>query len=222
VSAISSLVVFDLDGTLIDSRRDLAESTNEMLATYGAPPLPIDRVAMMVGEGAKKLVQAALAAVGLDPQEPDALARFREIYDRRLLLHTRPYDGIGDVLRELASARRLAVLTNKPDAPTNRLLAAFDLTKYFRVVIGGDASWPRKPDPAGLDAIMRDEDATAASTWLVGDSMIDVETARNAGTRVCVALYGFGQARGELVLRPGEATARTPRDVLQIVQGHRP
>lgn len=85
------LVVFDLDGTLIDSRLDLAESTNEMLAAYGAAPLPIDDVAGMVGEGARMLVERALAAAGRDPQTPDALARFREIYDRRLLVHTLPY-----------------------------------------------------------------------------------------------------------------------------------
>jgi phosphoglycolate phosphatase len=83
-----SLIVFDLDGTLIDSRLDLAESTNEMLETYGAPALPVDVVAGMVGEGAKVLVQRALAAAGRSPDEPDALQRFRAIYDRRLLIHT--------------------------------------------------------------------------------------------------------------------------------------
>src|SRR6188768_555259 len=95
-----ALVVFDLDGTLIDSRLDLAESTNEMLATYGAPALPIDQVAMMVGEGARKLVERALAASGLDPAEPDALSRFRRIYDRRLLLNTRPYPGVPEMIAE--------------------------------------------------------------------------------------------------------------------------
>src|ERR1043165_9124606 len=147
-------MVFDLDGTLIDSRLDLAESTNEMLSTYGAPPLAIDRVAMMVGEGARKLVERALDASGLDPAEPDALTRFRDIYDRRLLIHTKPYDGVPEMVDEARALGALAVLPNKPDAPPRRLLDAFGLTSRFRRVIGGDSDHARKPDPAGLRALM--------------------------------------------------------------------
>ena len=208
-----SLIVFDLDGTLIDSRRDLAESTNEMLATYGAAPLPIDDVARLVGEGAKVLVERALAATGRDPREPDALARFREIYDRRLLVHTRPYPRIPDVVRELAEGNVLAVLTNKPEVPSRRLLEAFDLDRHFRYVTGGDSGAARKPDPAGLEALMRDCGASPGRTWLVGDSMIDVETGRRAGVRICVALYGFGQLRGELELTGDEVTVNSPSEI---------
>jgi phosphoglycolate phosphatase len=212
------LIVFDLDGTLIDSRRDLAESTNEMLATYGARALPIDQVAMMVGEGARKLVERALEASGLDAAEPEALARFRQIYDRRLLFHTKPYDGVPDMLEAARALGPLAVLTNKPDEPTRRLLDAFGLAQHFRHVIGGDADHARKPDPSGLQALMAECESTPAATWLVGDSMIDVETARRAGTRMCVALYGFGHLRGELVLDGSEATARTPAEVTTILR----
>jgi phosphoglycolate phosphatase len=212
-----SLIVFDLDGTLIDSRLDLAESTNEMLATYGAPALPVDRVAMMVGEGARKLVEAALTAAGLNPAEPEALDRFRSIYDRRLLIHTRPYEGIAETVERASRVAPLAVLTNKPDAPSRRLLEAFDLARYFRRVIGGDSAHARKPDPQGLRALMDEFGARPETTWLVGDSMIDVETARRAGTKMCVALYGFGHLRGELVLEGTEATARTPSDIGAIV-----
>jgi len=213
------LIVFDLDGTLIDSRRDLAESTNEMLASYGAPALPIDDVTMMVGEGARKLVERALAASGLDPAEPDALARFRRIYDRRLLRHTKPYDGVTEMVAQVRALGPLAVLTNKPDEPTRRLLDAFDLSPSFRRVIGGDSSYARKPDPAGLQALMGEFDATPETTWLVGDSMIDVQTARNAGTQMCVVLYGFGQQRGELVLDDRESRAETAADVTRILSG---
>ena len=213
-----SFVVFDLDGTLIDSRLDLAESTNEMLGTYGAPPLPVDRVAMMVGEGARKLVERALEAAGLDPAEPEALARFLDIYGRRLLVHTRPYDGIPGAITRLSGTHTLAVLTNKPGEPTRRLLDAFGLSPHFRRVVGGDSEYARKPDPAGLQAMMQEQGATASDTWFVGDSMIDVETARRAGVRLCVALYGFGQLRGELVLDGTEALARTPGDIVNIIQ----
>jgi phosphoglycolate phosphatase len=211
------LIVFDLDGTLIDSRRDLAESTNEMLESYGAPALPIDRVAMMVGEGARKLVERALAASSLDPAEPDALSRFRRIYDRRLLLHTRPYPGVPEMIAQARALGPLAVLTNKPEEPTRALLDAFDLSSSFRRVIGGDSSYPRKPDPAGLLALMNEFESTPPTTWMVGDSMIDVETARRAGTRMCVALFGFGQLRGELVLDGGESQARTAADITDIL-----
>ena len=212
-----SLIVFDLDGTLVDSRRDLAESTNEMLATYGASPLPIDAVARMVGEGARKLVERALAAAELDPAEPDALRRFLEVYDTRLLIHTRPYDGMVDTVRLLAGRHTLAVLTNKPAAPTRRLLDAFEFSTHFRRVIGGDSEWGRKPDPAGLQALMRECGATPASTVMVGDSMIDVETARRAGVRMCVALYGFGQSRGELVLDGTEWTVTRPDEIPAVL-----
>lgn len=212
-----SLVVFDLDGTLIDSRRDLAESTNEMLASYGAAALPLDRVAMMVGEGARKLVEAALAAAGVDPQEPEALGRFLEIYDRRLLEHTRPYDGVPEMLEAVGATARMAVLTNKPERPTRRLLEAFGLDRSFEHVIGGDSAHARKPEPDGLQALMRLSGTTKESTWLVGDSMIDVETARRAGTRMCVVLYGFGHLRGELVLTEREVTASAPQEIRGVV-----
>jgi phosphoglycolate phosphatase len=212
-----SLIVFDLDGTLIDSRLDLAESTNEMLVGLGAPPLSVDAVGMMVGEGARRLVERALAASGLAVSADAALTRFREIYDRRLLIHTRPYEGIPETVAALSARHSLAVLTNKPDAPSRRLLEAFDLAGRFPFVIGGDTAIPRKPDPAGLEALMREASATPASTWLVGDSMIDVETARRAGTRMCVALYGFGHLRGELRLSGSEHVVRTPREIIEVV-----
>jgi len=215
---VSRLVVFDLDGTLIDSRLDLAESTNEMLVSYGARALPVDTVAAMVGEGARLLVERALAASGLSPAEPNALDRFRAIYDRRLLIRTRPYDGIAAVVERASTRASLALLTNKPEPPTHRLLDAFGLARYFPRVIGGDAAFPRKPDPAALRFLMTEAGATPATTLMVGDSMIDIETARRAGTPVCVAMYGFGKLRGELVLRGDELVAETPADVGLVIE----
>jgi phosphoglycolate phosphatase len=212
------LIVFDLDGTLIDSRRDLADSTNEMLGAYGAAPLPADQVAMMVGEGARVLVERALHASGLYPDVSEALRRFREIYDERLLHHTRPYAGIPEIVKSLHVTAVLAVLTNKPEAPTRRLLDAFDLSQWFSRVIGGDSAYARKPDPAGLNALMSESGVPASSTWLVGDSMIDVETARRAGCRMCVVRYGFGQLRGELVLDGSETVADLPLEIPRLIE----
>ena len=212
------LIVFDLDGTLIDSARDLADSTNEMLATFGAPALPNAVVLSMVGEGAKKLVERAMSASELDPAEPAALARFREIYDRRLVVHTRAYDGIPEVLDAAATLMPLAVLTNKPEAPTRRLLDALALARFFRWVIGGDGAFPRKPDPAALRHLVAAAGVDPAHTLYVGDSNVDVDTARRAGVPMCLARYGFGFLRGETGLDAADWTIEEPRELLAIIQ----
>jgi phosphoglycolate phosphatase len=205
------LIIFDLDGTLIDSHVDLANSTNEMLGVFGAPPRPVEELAGFVGEGAKVLVQRALAAAGLDHADRKrALDLFREIYGRRLLEHTRPYPHIPDVIQRVSRLADLAVLTNKPEAPSRQLLEAFGLSGAFRWVIGGDSDFPRKPDPASTHHLMRSAGAVSETTLFVGDSMIDVETARRAEVRVCVAGYGFGHLRGELRLRDDEPSLPSP------------
>src|SRR5262245_42980764 len=144
------LVVFDLDGTLIDSRRDLADATNALIAELGGKPLSVEAVTAMVGEGAAVLVRRALTASGLAPQTPGALDRFLAHYGERLTVHTRPYDGLIDALSALRSeGRDLAVLTNKPGRPSREILDRLELTPYFSQVIGGDTAAGRKPDPTG-------------------------------------------------------------------------
>jgi phosphoglycolate phosphatase len=187
------LIVFDLDGTLIDSRRDLADAANALLASEGAPQLSEERIGRMVGDGAATLVARAFDASGV--QRPaDALERFLALYDERLLNHTRPYPGIPDVLEALGRLAPLALLTNKPLASTRRILAGLDLARYFPddAVIGGDGPFPRKPDPAGLQHLSARAHVDAASTLLVGDSLVDWRTARAASTPICLARYGFG------------------------------
>ena len=120
-----SVLVFDLDGTLVDSRRDIAESANELLAALDAPPLDHDEVVRMVGEGARLLVSRVLAASGVREDIDAAFARFSVIYDRRLADHTRPYPGVVAGLEQLAERFTLAVLTNKPQHHTDRLLDVY-------------------------------------------------------------------------------------------------
>jgi len=186
------LFVFDLDGTLVDSLRDLADSANELLTSYGAAPLEMTAIGGMVGDGAARLVARACEAVGIAPR--DALARFLEIYDARLLTHTRPYDRMPEVIATLGRDASLAVLTNKPLGATRRILAGLDLAKFFDedAVIGGDGPWPRKPDPSGLLRLCERGAVAPADATLVGDSHVDWRTARDAGTAICLARYGFG------------------------------
>lgn len=187
------LIVFDLDGTLIDSRKDIADAANAVLQSSGAPLLSDGVIGRMVGDGAAALVARAFAAAGRTPP-PDALARFLDAYGRCQLVHTRPYPGIPDVLAALTVRVPLALLTNKPIAATREILAALDLARYFPVdrVFGGDGPLPRKPAPDGLLRLAADAGVDVDGTVLVGDSVIDWQTARNAGARVCLARYGFG------------------------------
>jgi phosphoglycolate phosphatase len=185
------LIAFDLDGTLIDSRRDLTESANQLIEELGGEPLTEEQIGGMVGEGAGLLVKRALRAAGRGDR-PHAIERFLQIYDERLLNHTRLYDGIADVVRQARSRARLTVLTNKPTKPTEQILSALGLRDAFEEVVGGDGPYPRKPDPAGLNAMMNVAGATAPDTLLVGDSAIDLETAQRAGVRCCLVSYGFG------------------------------
>jgi len=191
VGDLSRLIAFDLDGTLIDSRRDLADSANELIAELGGTPLSEEAVGGMVGEGAALLVKRALDAAGLE-HPPFALSRFLQIYDTRLVNHTRVYDGIMEALHSVRHHARLGVLTNKPSAPTERILKTFAIRDLFQSVIGGDGPYPRKPDPRGLHAMMAVTGATPERTLLVGDSAIDYETARRASVRCCLVSYGFG------------------------------
>lgn len=190
---MTRLVVFDLDGTLVDSRRDLAESANTVLAECGCAPLAEESVGRLVGDGAASLVARAFAAAGC-PQPPNALARFLAVYNERLLKHTAPYPGTRETLAELGTRMMLAVLTNKPLDATRRILAGLDLARYFpeACVVGGDGPFLRKPDPAGLRHLAAVAGVPPDDVLLVGDSIIDWRTARAAGARACVARYGFG------------------------------
>ncbi len=217
------LIVFDLDGTLVDSRQDLAQATNRLLVERGGRPLEQDVVVHMVGEGVEKLVARAFAAAGVVPVPPDAVARFVELYGECLLVHTRPYPGVPEALEELSQVAALAVLTNKPREFSETILQGLGLAAFFGDVLGGDGPYARKPAPDGLLRLIDDFDATAEDTLLVGDSAIDLRTARAAGTAIALARYGFGfrdvprdQLRGD------EFIVDAPGDLIGALQDHRP
>jgi phosphoglycolate phosphatase len=186
-----ALVVFDLDGTLIDSRRDLCDSANVLVVERGGQPLDQEAITRMVGDGAAMLVKRAFAAARLPFADAD-VARFLEIYDQRLLDTTRPYPGIPQALAEIAGMAIVSVLTNKPVAPARAIRDGLGLSGPIATTLGGDGSHPRKPDPSSLRHLMSVHGSTPETTVLVGDTRIDFETGHNAGAHVCMARYGFG------------------------------
>jgi phosphoglycolate phosphatase len=213
-------VVFDLDGTLIDSRRDIADAANALLVQCGAPALPEEQIGRMVGDGAATLVARAFEAAGL-PRPADALARFLEIYDTHLTDHTQPYAGIPATLAALHRRMAMGVLTNKPLRATETILHRLNLEEYFgpQLVIGGDEAWPRKPEPGGLRELMARAGVGAGQTLLVGDSPIDWGTARAAGTAICVARYGFGfEAFSRDALAAADHLVESPAGILRLFE----
>jgi phosphoglycolate phosphatase len=212
------LFVFDLDGTLVDSRRDIADAANALLASCGVAPIAEERIGQMVGDGAATLVVRAFRASGIE-LPADALERYLAFYDARLLDHTRPYAGIEELLETLGRRAALAVLTNKPIASTRRILDGLDLARHFPpdAVLGGDGPFARKPDPAALLHLVDRAAATPASTLMIGDSAVDWRTARAAGTRICLARYGFGFSSVPLhELAPDDQVIAAPLDLLAL------
>lgn len=212
------LYVFDLDGTLVDSRRDLADAANALLEECGGMALPEARIGRMVGEGAAVLVSRVFEAAAIQPPA-DALSRFLALYDARLLNHTRPYAGMEETLARLCERAPLAVLTNKPLAATRRILGGVGLDRFFddRAILGGDGPFPRKPDPSGLQQLAQSARAAIETTVLVGDSFIDWDTARRASAAICLARYGFGFEGFPLArLRSDEHFIDAPLDLLRL------
>jgi len=164
-----------------------------MLESYGAPPLPMDEIVTMVGEGAPILVRRALKQSQVDPEPREALDRYMKIYDRRLMNHTAPYEGITDTLGVVLRRGPLAVLTNKPLGPSIGILEALGLRGFFSRVIGGDSEYGRKPDPAGLLSLQ--SLAPGEQLVMIGDSPADWKTAETANIPFVFARYGFGAGK---------------------------
>lgn len=187
------IVVFDLDGTVVDSARDLAESIGELLQNYGSAPLPLAEIVEMVGEGAPVLVRRALARAGLTAAPDLALAQFLKIYDRRFRDHTVSYPGIVESLSLAVGRGPLAVLTNKPLGPSIGILEQLGLRGFFSRVIGGDSEYGRKPDPTGLLALQGL--APGERLVMIGDSPTDYQVAVSANCPFVFARYGFGATK---------------------------
>jgi phosphoglycolate phosphatase len=201
------LLVFDLDGTLIDSAQDLCNSVNAALAEFGRGPLPDPAIASFVGNGAPMLMRRSLAlAGGVTPEQvdesllTDAYAFFLKYYREHKLDFTYAYEGVLEALAALkdlhdapgGTPRTMAVLTNKPVRPARGICEGLGMANYFLHIYGGDSFPVKKPDPLGLRTLMEETGAGPEETVMIGDSQVDVETARNAGAWSIGCAFGFG------------------------------
>ena len=198
------LVVFDLDGTLADTKRDLALSVNAMREWMGLGPLPLEAVTSYVGHGVTVLVKRVLGDKTADAEVEKGLAFFLDYYSHHLLDNTIAYPGVREALEDLGN-RKLAILTNKPTRFSREIIAGLGLGSYFFEIYGGDSFPLKKPDPMGIRTLMSRVAIPAQKTLMVGDSDTDVLTGRNAGAWTCGVTYGFGaqaleQAAPDLLL----------------------
>jgi phosphoglycolate phosphatase len=185
------VLIFDLDGTLIDSGADLALSVNATLKETGRAPLHNDRIFGYVGQGAARLIERALGPGATREECEQGLAFFLSYYRAHMLDNTVTYPGVREGLAAL-DGMPMAVLTNKPVRFSRQILEGLGLASYFRYIYGGNSFESKKPNPAGMGVLLRDFGAAPKQAMLVGDSEVDVQTARNAGTWCCCVTYGLG------------------------------
>lgn len=185
-------VVFDIDGTLLDTAPDLCGTLNELLVEHGRPTMPLDRLRPMIGDGAATMVERGFTASGSVPADFAGLVRrFIELYEARIAAETQPFPGAVACLDRLrAAGTRLGVCTNKTTRLTESLLAALDLTRYFPVVVGGDGP-ARKPDPRHLLAVVERLGVEPRTVVMIGDSINDVAAAKAAGIKVVAVTFGY-------------------------------
>lgn len=211
------LLIFDLDGTLIDSRLDLVHSVNAMLRHFGRPELPEELIASYVGDGAPMLIRRALG----DPRDEgfvkEALEYFLAYYKVHKLDHTHVYDGIPEALtaiRKNGGTRKMAVLSNKPVNPSRAIVEALGLKDFFVHVYGGNSFATKKPDPHGALTLLKETRTLPDQAVMVGDSSIDVITGRNAGLWTCGVTYGF--APHTLCEAPPDVVVDTASDLSEL------
>jgi phosphoglycolate phosphatase len=208
------LIIFDLDGTLIDSSKDLAISMNATREHFGLAPLDPALIYSYVGNGAGVLVRRAMGSNASDETVREALDFFLKFYRVHALEHTKLYPGVREAIEELFRAgHKQAILTNKPVRISFDIIGALGLQNYFMRVYGGDSFSYKKPDPTGVIQLIGEAGVMPSETLFVGDSGVDVQTARNAGVRSCGVSWGFQPEAFEVY--PPDLLIRDPRQLLE-------
>ena len=222
----AKLLIFDLDGTLIDSREDLANSINAMLIHFGKKELPHEVIASYIGDGAPMLVRRSLGDPDDESFVQDAVLYFMSWYREHKLDNTYVYDGVKEALDAIQKSRsgnstqetqplKMAVLSNKPVGPSRAIVEALGLGPYFFQVYGGNSFHTKKPDPTGVQALLEEAGATVEETVIIGDSDIDVLTARNSGIYSVGVTYGL--APHTLQDAPPDVLIDHPRELADVL-----
>ncbi len=189
---LAELLIFDLDGTLIDSKLDLAHAVNAARSHMGMAPLEFERVYSYVGNGAPVLIRRALGEQATEAEVEEGLEFFLEYYREHALDYTRLYPGVKESLDRLRDAgKRMAVLTNKPVRMSRHIVDGLGVGSYFFQVYGGNSFDFKKPNPIGVETLMREAAMPHERTLMIGDSTVDVQTAVNARVKSCGVTYGF-------------------------------
>ena len=209
-------VIFDLDGTLLDTLEDLADCANHVLETHGFPAHPLDAYRYFVGNGVKSLMFRAVPEGTPDSVAELLLAQYREEYRQNLVHKTKPYEGICEVVHALrAQGIKTAVLSNKPDPHTKKLIETFFAPEDFSRVYGERSGIPRKPDPTSCRLLMDELGVVPGRTAYVGDSGSDMLTAKNAGVAAIGAEWGFRDRR-ELLENGADLVAASPAELARF------
>ena len=219
------LVIFDLDGTLIDSKTDLARSVNATLRHLGRPPLDAQTIYSYVGQGAEALIARAVGDGITRAEVSRGLHFFIHYYRQHKLDHTTLYPGVRETLVRLAKhdgaeRRVLAVLTNKPEFVSREIIEELELGRLFRFVYGGNSFENKKPDPVGVHALLHDTGVSPRQTMIVGDSDVDIVTGARAGVWTCGVTYGFGAL--ELGSNPPDLLVDSLPELAEALDGGAP
>ena len=209
------LLIFDLDGTLCDTRDDIAISVNLTLRELGLPEKPVDAIYSYVGSGVRSLLQQAVGEQS-DDRLREAMRIFRAHYLEHLLDTTRPYSGIVDILDRFKKKKK-AVVTNKPQEYTDRILRGLDLTNHFNLIVGGENGLLLKPEPHMILSVLNQLQAEKAKCVMIGDGLHDIAAARAAGIKVCAVGYGLGDSR-ELLKAGPDFFCKQPEEMIQFFE----
>ena len=194
------LLIFDLDGTLIDSRLDLAHAVNATRRHTGRPDLDHPTIFSYVGNGAPVLVRRSLGPEAPQEEVDAALGFFLDYYRHHAVDYTELYPGVRESLQQLGdSGATLAILTNKPVGISRLILDHFGLSASLFRIYGGNSFEQKKPDPVGIHTLLEESGTSRENTWMIGDSSVDIETARNAGVASCGITWGFQPGSLQLV-----------------------
>ena len=210
-------LIFDLDGTLIDSKLDLIHSVNAMLRELKRPTLAAETISGYIGHGAPQLVARALGGTATEEELKQSLQFFLHYYEEHKMDNTCAYPGVSETLVQLQHLP-MAVLTNKPARISVRILNSLGLAKYFRAIYGGNSFESKKPDPFGANKILHEFGIPARETLLIGDSEVDVQTARNAGMPAASVNYGFGVH--DRAAHPADIYLERFGELLDVVGNH--